>query len=490
MLTRFAFRPCPTGWWGPGATERGLTMLGRHALSRRRLAASLVPFAVVACGEAGASQPAVAPPATKPPAPSAPTAAAAPPAAPAPTAAVQAATVQFYFGVAGPPEMLLYGKLKEGFEKAHDKYKLDLLPADNETEKAIALIAAGTPPDVYWNRVRASQVFIRREALVDLLPFMKRDKISQEDFWPSAIDAYTYKGGYFGLPTSASSNAVYFNKHYFTALGLPLPTELEKQGKWTWDTLLETAKKLTTTLQGKKVWGFRRPTGLTLTVQYMWQNGGTPFSDDRTQSLILSPEVISAEQWIADLVLKHQVCAPVGDPEDSDNGFRVNGAVAMEQAGRYALPAIAQAEKAGVIDPGMVVAPAGPKNSKTRGDDLAASIFKSSKVLDAAWAYAVYWASEPGQLEVLRSNRSYTSRKSIAKNQAILKTVLNPWEDGNAYFTGLERSVVFPVTPKFVPQVRDTFDREEKLAHAGTKTVRSALETAHQEISPMLKEPF
>ena len=49
---------------------------------------------------------------------------------------------------------------------------------------------------------------------------------------------------------------------------------------------------------------------------------------------------------------------------------------------------------------------------------------------------------------------------------------------------------MFPVTPKFVPQVRDTFDREEKLAFAGTKTVRDAMQTAHTEIAPMLKEPF
>ena len=61
-------------------------------------------------------------------------------------------------------------------------------------------MAAGTPPDVYWNRVRASQVLIRREALVDVLPLMKRDKLTQDDFWPSAVRAYTYKGGYSACP--------------------------------------------------------------------------------------------------------------------------------------------------------------------------------------------------------------------------------------------------------------------------------------------------
>src|SRR5689334_18605581 len=58
---------------------------------------------------------------------------------PAPEAAP--ATVQFYFGTAGTPEIQLYTTLKEGFEKQYPKYKLDLLPADNEIEKALALMA-------------------------------------------------------------------------------------------------------------------------------------------------------------------------------------------------------------------------------------------------------------------------------------------------------------------------------------------------------------
>ena len=91
---------------------------------------------------------------------------------------------------------------------------------------------------------------------------------------------------------------------------------------------------------------------------------------------------------------------------------------------------------------------------------------------------------------VLKSNRSYTARRSVARNASVLTQVLNPWEDGEAYFAGLQRGDVFPVTPRFVPQVRDTFDAEERLAHGGAKTVRDAMQTAHTEITPMLKEAF
>jgi multiple sugar transport system substrate-binding protein len=412
----------------------------------------------------------------------------APNSAPAPTQDAAPATVQFYFGTAGAPEIQLYTTLKEGFEKQYPKYKMDLLPADNEIEKALALMAAGTPPDVYWNRQRNSQVLIRREALGDILPLMKRDKMTQDDFWPSAVKTYSYKGGYYGLPTSASSNALYFNKIHFRQVGIPLPTDLQKQGKWDWDALLETARKLTRSdATGKKYWGFLRPSGLTLNVQYMWQNGGKPFSDDRTQCLVNSPECVAAEQWIADLILKHQVATPVVNPDGAD--FRKNAMVAMEQAGRYLLPDAVPAMQSGAIDMGMAVAPKGPKNGTTRGDDLAGSILKSTKVLEAAWAWCKYWASDEGQLVVLKSNRSYTSRRSIAKNQSILKQVLNDWEDADAYFTGLNLTDMFPVTPQF-PQVTDAFNAEEKKAHAGEKTVKQAMDDAAQQIAPMIKQPF
>ena len=307
---------------------------------------------------------------------------------PGPRAGGPPATVQFYFS-GDQPTAQLYQTLKEVYERQNPRYTLDLIHADTEIEKLLTLIAAGTPADVFWNRVRTSQILIRREgSLADVLPLMKRDKLTQDDFWPSAVKAYTYKGGYYGLPTSASSNALYYNKEHFRQAGLPFPEELEKQGRWNWDTLLETSRKLSGPEPGggKKRFGFLRPTGLVLTVQYMWQNGGTPFSDDRSQCLLTSNECVGALQFLTDLVLKHQVSPGPTEP-DAPN-YRTNFRVSMEQAGRYLLPEALPGMQSGAIDPGMVVAPKGPKKDTTRGDDLAASILKSTKVLEAAWAFA------------------------------------------------------------------------------------------------------
>lgn len=399
------------------------------------------------------------------------------------------AKVEFYFS-GDLVTRDLFVTLKETYERQYPNYRLELLHADTELDKMLTLLQAGTPPDAYWNRVRTSQALMRREnTLVDLLPLMKRDKLDQKDFWPSAVKAYTYKGGYYGLPTSASSNAVYFNRAHFRAVGLPFPDQLDKQGRWNWDALVENARKLTRvdTASGQKLFGFLRPGGLVLTVMYMWQNGGTPFSEDRRQCLLSSKECVGAVQFLADLVRKHQVAPAIG--EEGNPNYRTNFRVAMEQSGRFIMASLLPALQSASLDPGMVLAPKGPKTNTTRGDDLAASVLKATKALEAAWAYGKLWSSKEGQLIVLKSNRSYTARKSVARDQALLKQVLHPWEDGDLYFTGLERTEVFPVTPQFL-EVQRTYARELDSAYKGEKTPRQAMDAACQEIQPLLSQPF
>ena len=408
--------------------------------------------------------------------------------APHPTPQPRVTPVQLYFS-GGSAEQQLFTALKQAFERRSPQFRLDLLFVHSEIETLLGLLAAGTPPDVFWNRVRTSQALMRRKgALVDLLPLMQRDKVAQDDFWPSAVRAYTYEGGYFGLPTSAAGNAVYFNKVAFREAGIPTPDLLQKQGKWSWDTLVDTARKLTRAgTGGMRRYGFMRPAGLALTVQYMWQNGGMPFSDDRTESLLTTPEVVDAMEWVTDLVLKHRVTPPVGAPGEPD--FSTNALVGMQQADRSLLPTARRAISSGAIDPGMVVAPKGPREATVCGDDLAASMLTGAKAPAAAWAFAKWWSSVEGQLLVLRSGLSYTARRSLARNSSFLEQALQPWEDTDTYYRGLSRTAVFPVTPRF-PEVVRLFDEQERLAHAGEKPVRQAMAAAHQAIAPLLKEPF
>jgi len=57
----------------------------------------------------------------------------------------------------------------------------------------------------------------------------------------------SHNGKVYGLPRDISTMVIYYNEDLFKAAGIPTPKELNDQGKWNWDTLLESAKKLTDT---------------------------------------------------------------------------------------------------------------------------------------------------------------------------------------------------------------------------------------------------
>jgi multiple sugar transport system substrate-binding protein len=396
------------------------------------------------------------------------------------------ATVQFLVdGAPGTANFKVHEDVKKLFEAKFPQWKIEHNVVQNDpllVEKQLALIAAGNPADVFWNRVRTSQVFIRRDVLLNVDPYIRRDKIDKNDFWPSAISAYTWQGGYYALPNSASSNVHIVNKRHFQEANVPLPA-----ASWNWDQWLETSRKLTkTNALGQQQYGTWCTDALTNVCTFMWQNGGKPFSDDRKQCLLSSPENLYAMEWLADLVLKHKVAPVYGltpKPEIANN------LVSNAAGGRNEVPGLTALVQQGSLDLTMVPAPRGPKGNKVRGDDLAASIMKTSRVIDPAWEFARLWASDEGQEIVLASTRSYTSRRSVAKNDAILKRTLQPWEIGSVWLDGLERTEVFPITPRF-NDVRPIFDAEWAKAIKGEQTVRQALDISCQKIQPLLSEPF
>ena len=327
---------------------------------------------------------------------------------------------------------------------------------------------------------------------MDVLPLMKRDKLTQDDFWPSAVKAYTYKGGYFGLPTSSSSNALYYNKEHFRQAGLPFPEELEKQGRWTWDALLETARRLTRARagRGKKRFGFLRPTGLVLTVQYMWQNGGTPFSEDRTQCLLTSTSASGRCSSSPTWSLKHQV-SPGATPSRTPPTTAPTSASPWSRPGATCSRRPCRGCSPGAIDPGMVVAPKGPKKDTTRGDDLAASILKTTKVLEAAWAFAKLLGVRRGAADRAQVQPQLHLAALHRPQPGHPQAGALPWEDGETYFTGLQPHGRLPGHPEVHPPGAGHLrPRGARWPTPGRRRCAPRMDSACQEIAPLLKEPF
>lgn len=172
---------------------------------------------------------------------------------------------------------------------------LQVTPWDEYWTKLQAAAEGGALPDVFW--MHANQFFVYAEAgvLLDITP-------AEVDYspYPAGITKmYNYEGKQLAVPKDYDTIALVYNKEIFDAAGLAYPDET-----WTWETLLENAKKLTNKEKG--IYGF----GVPMSDQsgfnnFIYQNEGFTFRDG--VSGFDQPATIEAMQFYSDLTLKHGV---------------------------------------------------------------------------------------------------------------------------------------------------------------------------------------
>ncbi|HEX5414391.1 MAG TPA: sugar ABC transporter substrate-binding protein [Chloroflexota bacterium] len=408
---------------------------------------------------------------------------------PAAAASSQGATKKFrylYNATPGVDEQV-HLDLIALYNKLYPDVQVEKIRVPNDAEivrKLLAMLASHDLPDLFWNRQRTAPPFIDRGVLLDLSPLIAADKMDIKDFWPSAIQTYGRNGKLYGLPNSASSNAHYYNLDLFAAAGLPDLKDTVKAGNWNWDTLRETATKLTKGSGPTKQFGFNQVSSIYSVDMYIWQNGGTLWDDQITTSHLTDPADVEGIRWLVDNVVKYKISPTTQDTQSGTDLF-AGGRVAIMMAGRYELPNLAKLAKFKV---GMVVSPNGPKANTTRGDDLASSILQDAPNRDNAWNFAKMWSSDDGQKIVLASRRSFTARRSFAQSDAMKQNLLD-WEDLAAYTDGLERTKAYRA-PAQTGEVNTVFDRELSLMYSGEKPAEDGTAKMKQDIDVALKKPL
>ncbi|MFH5183686.1 ABC transporter substrate-binding protein [Paenibacillus sp. TAB 01] len=134
------------------------------------------------------------------------------------------------------------------FEKLHPNIKVNLIvvPSNEVDPKLSTMVAAGDPPDVFsmWGESGFNEYYMKG-LLLELTEFIKQD-LKKEDFVDGMFDIYAVNGKYYSVPqVSNFGMMMVYNKDLFKEAGLPdLPTSWSDPS-WTWDKMLEYAKKLT-----------------------------------------------------------------------------------------------------------------------------------------------------------------------------------------------------------------------------------------------------
>jgi multiple sugar transport system substrate-binding protein len=410
------------------------------------------------------------------------------PTAPAVPAPAVSGTIVATYPIARMEE-ITFKKLFRLAEERHPGLKIDEIGiSGNPPEVITTMFAGGTPPDaIRMSGAREYTFFAAKGFTVPIDDFLRRGDYPTKDLVPFALEGGKWRGKQVALVFHLGGNAIYFNKTLLARKGVKLPTDYERQGQWTWATLLEVLKGVTGAGAAgeSRTWGINRVESLDNANSWIYSAGGELYDKDITVSHFTHPKTLEALQYLVDLVAKHRVAPAVADTAGQPDFFMAGQQGTIFTA-RFNAPVIEVARKAAGWDVGMVLPPVGPSGKVyTRESPVSYGMGSQTQKREAVWALMKVFAGAEGQriyggdgigLPVLRT--LYTPE--------VLRGVLYDWEDLPTYLKAVERARI-QVAPAY-QEVNAIFQRELRLCFDGQKSVKDAAEAMKREIDPLLKQ--
>lgn len=200
----------------------------------------------------------------------------------------------------------IYKEMAQEYEAAHPgiSIKLTVIPwADYWTKLQIAL-PTGTGPDIFWLNHPNAVSYLPTGLVMNLED--QTAKINFDNFNEIYYKPYMYNNDRYGVPIFFDSVILYYNKAMFDKAGLAYPDDT-----WTWDDYLAASRKLTIkdgkkTIQYGTIVDPNMQSGIS---NFILQNGGKLYSEDRNELQIDNPETKESIQYNLDMIYKYG-CAP------------------------------------------------------------------------------------------------------------------------------------------------------------------------------------
>ncbi|MDM4719079.1 sugar ABC transporter substrate-binding protein [Micromonospora sp. WMMA1363] len=331
-----------------------------------------------------------------------------------------------------PEELAAYRTLTEAYEKARPGTEVQLIEASDRKDLLARLatsVAGGAPPDLFLMNYRFYGQFAAKNVVEPLDERIARsDAINPADYYPVAMDAFTWGGRQLCLPQNVSSLAVYYNRTLFQKYGVPEP-----RAGWTWNDMVGAAIAMTRDSRGVVVRGTEsegaaaRPVVHGVAVEpsiirlapLVWSNDGEIVDDpDRPTRLNLdTPAGREALKNLVDLRQAYGVVPTDEEVEAEDDESRfANGRLAMLFSSRRSTTTFRS-----ITDFEWDVAPL-PVYRKQVGvlHSDAYCMTRGAERKDAAWRFLEFAISEQGQRIVAATGRTVPSHIGVSRSPAFL----------------------------------------------------------------------
>lgn len=282
----------------------------------------------------------------------------------------------------------------------------DEAPWNDFMSKIKTQIAGGTAPDVFISDSGYTMSLGSMGGSMDMSEKIKSE-LDTDDYTSALFAAQDADGKVWGVPHGLNCLALYYNEALFDEAGLEYPTD-----DWTFEDVLEAAKKLTQPVDGtgaSPVYGF----GGTYSITNGWlpfvlSAGGAPLDETKTKSNFSDPKTIEGIEHMEEFV-KAGVVPPTAwySAQGGMETAFTNGKLAMAFMNSAAANVI-NTNKADGFRYNVVSMPLGydgNRNSIYVPNCWIINGKSSPEAQEAAWKWVKFYLSEETQLELAKEIR-------------------------------------------------------------------------------------
>ena len=375
------------------------------------------------------------------------------------------------------------GPIIEKFNKEHPEIKIvpEPLPWTGFFERLFTHFMAGTEPPIIGVHAGWIHRFASLGFLADLDPYIPQ--IDIEDFWPSLVKHYQYKGKQYVLPLYADVYGWAYNTDLYKEAGLNPDKPPQNRAE-----MVDHLKKLTMPEKEQYGLGIFAKSGshelATLVNMFIRQDEGRVLSEDYTRCTLNEPAAIEAVRFFTNLYLKQEVTnlAPFeSEIKDIDKMFAMGTVAAyISSAGRVTAVYAMNPE----INFYSAPLPKGKRWEGARMMGWGVGISSRTKHKDEAWKFVEFYLSpDSSQIHIDKGGHP-GPRISTAK--AHPKLGKQPYI---GYMTAMEKgygAIDPPIEAWYQVAITET-DNVQKIL-LGLLTVEEALSEATKEIDEILRK--
>ncbi|MEM1209215.1 MAG: extracellular solute-binding protein [Planctomycetota bacterium] len=390
-----------------------------------------------------------------------------------------------------PEEAQIVADLIEAFGADHPDIEVRRLHASDYDAKLKTMLAAGTPPDLFYLRYEDVAEFADLGIVMPLDDELSEDYLST--FYPLLVDAFRFdredgqqgRGSLYGVPKDFTTLLCYVNLDLFAQAGVGVPYD-----GWTWGEY-ERAMGAITALD-EEVYGGVLLTWPLVLRQMVWSHGGAYFGDGFSDIAIGEPGGIAALDTIRRLRFERgSVYNATGISQDEMDLFRRGRIGAIGPLGRWMVP---RYRKIDAFDWDVVPMPvAEGVEPKAAIATVAWAVARQTREPDAAVELLRFLCGREGQRMQAELGLAMPSDRAVGESDAFLAPGQRP-AHAQTFLDLIEVAQLAPEPTQKIfgrildDEMRETLNENDKTAEQAAADV--AERWAEELASPLQTKPY